>query len=222
MMTRSNGIAVVSATNFIGNATRGLSDGKGGEVKHDIEVRMMADSAWLFVNGFGIATWPSGAAHEAPTEYAYEVARYLRNALEAGERAVSLTSGRWGVFDTWQRRWCPRRGTETEMGAHAVKLNREAGGAHGVTVAKGADGDLTDSTVYRFQSLPLPAFDERRARNERSEDDRDRLIDVLRVQVSYLEGEMDQLHENVRAARGGTKEKTMASTRAIGTKGGDP
>jgi len=46
----------------------------------------------------------------------------------------------WGVFDTWERRWCPRRGTEAEMGAHAVKLN-----------------DGKQGREYRYQPLPLPA-----------------------------------------------------------------
>lgn len=48
----------------------------------------------------------------------------------------------WGVFDTWGRKWCPRRGTEEAMGRHAVQLNTKFSGA-----ALG---------VYRYQSLPLP------------------------------------------------------------------
>jgi len=51
-------------------------------------------------------------------------------------------AGSWGVFDTHQRRWCPRRGSEEEMGAHAVKLN-------------GAPLKPT----YRYQPLPLPGAD---------------------------------------------------------------
>ncbi len=58
----------------------------------------------------------------------------------------------WGVFDTWVRRWCPRRGTEEQMADHAVQLNRQAVGAHGVSIDKQGN----DTTVYRYQPLPLP------------------------------------------------------------------
>ena len=52
----------------------------------------------------------------------------------------------WGVFDTWDRRWCPRRGTEEAMGRHAVRLNGEARREAGVS-----------ERPYRYQPLPLPA-----------------------------------------------------------------
>jgi len=68
----------------------------------------------------------------------------------------SKTAVDWGVFDTWKRQWCPRRGTEDTMSEHAVRLNRKTMGAHGVTVTKNAAGELTDSTTYRYQPLPLP------------------------------------------------------------------
>jgi hypothetical protein len=29
----------------------------------------------------------------------------------------------WGVFDTWAKVWCPRRGSMAEMQAHAAKIN---------------------------------------------------------------------------------------------------
>ena len=47
----------------------------------------------------------------------------------------------WGVFDTWERKWCPRRGNEEAMGRHAVRLN-------GALLGAGAG-------AYRFQPLPL-------------------------------------------------------------------
>jgi hypothetical protein len=52
---------------------------------HSIEVRIVGGACRLFVNGCGIATWPSGAATEDPLAYAQEVARCLRSALERGE-----------------------------------------------------------------------------------------------------------------------------------------
>ncbi len=59
--------------------------------------------------------------------------------------AVAVTIA-WGVFDTWDRRWCHRRGTEEAMGRHAVRLNGEARREAGVS-----------EHPYRYQPLPLPA-----------------------------------------------------------------
>ena len=50
--------------------------------KHVIEVRIVASHWRLFVNGHGIATWPSGVAVETPFAYAQEVARCLAQALQ--------------------------------------------------------------------------------------------------------------------------------------------
>jgi hypothetical protein len=69
---------------------------------------------------------------------------WLSKLIEAGEVATTeeLAAGQdpslWGVFDTWQRRWCPRYGTEEAMGRHAERLNGEHRG------------------TYRYQPLPLP------------------------------------------------------------------
>ncbi|MDE2022221.1 MAG: hypothetical protein KGI71_04925 [Patescibacteria group bacterium] len=71
--------------------------------------------------------------HAYAVEKAVEYLREMRRQAGGG--------GTWGVFDTWQRRWCPRRGTEVEMGDHAVKLN----GEHDPTRSE-----------YRYQPLPLP------------------------------------------------------------------
>jgi hypothetical protein len=51
---------------------------------HAIEVRHIGDHARLFVNGFGIASWPWGgpcANDSTGEEYAHEVARCLSMAL---------------------------------------------------------------------------------------------------------------------------------------------
>jgi len=70
-------------------------------------------------------------------EYPDAIRRIRARPDAGGDSARQPTVQQWGVFDTWQRRWCPRFGTEQEMGDHAVKLN--------------ADG------VCRYRPLPLPA-----------------------------------------------------------------
>jgi len=52
----------------------------------------------------------------------------------------------WGVFDTWNRRWCPRLGTEEEMGTLAGSMNRNPNHAP----------EESNESVYRYQPLPLP------------------------------------------------------------------
>ena len=73
------------------------------------------------------------------THVVAQCARAMKRGASNAVSADPELAPAWGVFDTHQRRWCPRRGTEQEMGAHAVKLN----------------GAPLKST-YRYQPLPLP------------------------------------------------------------------
>lgn len=73
-------------------------------------------------------------------QWAYDAAEQLERSLGVDMRVTP--EARWGVFDVEERKWCPRFGSESQMSAHAARLNaslRPDGGA-----------------VYRYQPLPLP------------------------------------------------------------------
>ena len=73
-------------------------------------------------------------------QWAYDAAEQLERSLGVDMRVTP--EARWGVFDVEERKWCPRFGSESQMSAHAARLNaslRPDGGA-----------------AYRYQPLPLP------------------------------------------------------------------
>ncbi len=73
-------------------------------------------------------------------QWAYDAAEQLERSLGVDMRVTP--EARWGVFDVEERKWCPRFGSESQMSAHAARLNAslrpDAGAA------------------YRYQPLPLP------------------------------------------------------------------
>lgn len=100
------------------------------------------DRAHQYINSSGI--------HAALCEVAHELEQGLAREADVHGELDDLKGKlppMWGVFDTWDRRWCPRRGTEEQMGAHAVKLNRDARRIVG----------SAEPPPYRYQPLPLPA-----------------------------------------------------------------